>query len=65
MIQKAIDLNNLPLENLVGFLIIYEMMCKAYEEEFSTKEKNDITLKSKKKKSSENLSDDNEDITFL
>lgn len=48
MIQKAIDLNNLHLENLVGFLIIYKMMCKAYEEEFSTKEKNDITLKSKK-----------------
>ena len=45
-IQEAKDLNNFPLEELIGSLMTYEMTCKAHEELEDTlpKNKKDMAL---------------------
>ena len=68
-IQEAKDINNFPLEELIGSLMTYEMTCKAHEELEDTLPKNrkDMTLKTQEDHLKENSSDEDldEDLALL
>ena len=62
-IQETKDLNNFPLEELIGSLITYEMTCNAHEELENNLPKNrkDITLRTQEDHLKENSSDEDYD----
>ena len=69
VIQEVKDLNNFPLEELIGSLVTYEMICKAHEELEDTlpKNKKDMTLRTQEDHLKENSSDEDfdDDVTLL
>ncbi|CAL9078853.1 unnamed protein product [Musa textilis] len=62
-IQEAKDLNNFPLEELIGSLMTYEITCNAHEELENNLSKNmkDLTLRTHENHLRENSSDDDND----
>ena len=68
VIQETKDLNNFPLEELIGSLMTYEMTCNAHEELENNLPKNrkNMTLRTHEDHLKENLSDKDydEDLTL-
>ena len=68
-IQEAKDLNNFPLEELIGSLMTYEMTCKAHEEQEDILPKNrkDMALRTSEDHLRENSSDEDcdDDLALL
>ena len=67
VIQEANDLNDFPLEELIGSLITYEMSCitqDEYENNFP-KNRKYMALRTKECHLSDNSSDDDDDIELL
>ena len=65
VIQKVKDLNTLPLEELLGFLITYELTQKQHAQDNEERKWKTVAFKSNKEEEESTSNEENEEITLI